>query len=352
MRTVNPLLARRMALVLTILCLAACEGPHELPEDDGLTWHRSVPRPRRHGDLSQKEYVRLYPPESRVATHDDQTGIPIAPRLVLNFMPSGSLKFKGNTYPIEDDDARDTALEALRLSLYHSTAPSRWRDVQGASLCPVLLHADRSTPWHRITMIMELALAEPVYAHTFHWAVLRPWTPGDWMYAARVEFVDETEVADPACVVRLEGLEGDEGVGVRIEVEGQAWTFEPSPDVFQDAVALAQANAAWSEVRGAVSGRRQARRRVELAIPRDRSAVPLAYVITILGFLLEEGYRVIDLPEPGWRLVFEAPDPALPRLVDDPLVTPLFATAVVLGLLLGVLVTLGPRWRRRSRAKG
>ena len=124
-------------------------------------------------DLSQKEYVALELPYARAGIEDKETPIP---RLTVNLLPSGDIKFKGNVWPLATGQPLEqrAALVALRNELQRLTADPEMRMEDRSSLIPVMIHGDRDARWQYVQWIMQICAEPTIGVWKIQFAVKKP----------------------------------------------------------------------------------------------------------------------------------------------------------------------------------
>ena len=116
-------------------------------------------------DLSQKEFVAVNLPFAQKGVEDKEELYKEIPRMVVNLLPDGNIKFKGETYPLATGTPAQQvqSLRALRDALQLLTTKPEWRESDGSSKCYVMIHGDRSARWQYVQWIMQIC-AEPTIA--------------------------------------------------------------------------------------------------------------------------------------------------------------------------------------------
>ncbi len=127
-------------------------------------------------DLTTKEYVALELPYAREGVDDKETPIP---RLTVNLLPSGDIKFRGNTWPLATGapEEQHAALVALRNELQRLTADPEMREPDKSSMIPVMVHGDRDARWQYVQWIMQVCAEPTIGVYKIQFAVKKP--PGE-----------------------------------------------------------------------------------------------------------------------------------------------------------------------------
>lgn len=345
-----------LAAVILAFAAGACGAPSGAPvpaSEDDRAWH--VPRrgPARRRSLFRSETVPNRLPETRHASRDgedvERVGLP---RMVFNVFPDGSLYFKGMTWPLPTDDPeeRDESLLALRDELELLTANPDWRDPEGRSRLAVTLAVVREAPWRHVPDLVRVVREPTIRIRRIQWAVRRRTLPGGWRHGGILTPLPAVGTGPAPLRVALDGRAAGDTTEVTLAVGDRTWSFGVGEIDYGDAETVERANAVWAEAQEALAGTRARHDRASLTLPEPAPGVTWGHVVTAFDLLIGAGYRVVDLPVQGWRLELEEPDPLPPEPRDDPIVTPLSVLAVVLGLFLGVFVTLWPLRGRARRA--
>ena len=114
-------------------------------------------------DLSRKEFVPLALPHARQGAEDKTTDE--MPRFVINLLPSGNIQLKKDVWPLasEDPEQQKVALDALRAELgklVNDQLYTRFRNPDGSTEIPVMVHGDRDARWQYVQWIMQVC-ADP-----------------------------------------------------------------------------------------------------------------------------------------------------------------------------------------------
>ena len=127
-------------------------------------------------DLTTKEYVALELPYARMGVDDKETPIP---RLTVNLLPSGDIKFKNNVWPLATGEPAQqrAALIALRNELQRLTADPELREPDKSSMIPVMIHGDRDARWQYVQWIMQICAEPTIGVYKIQFAVKKP--PGE-----------------------------------------------------------------------------------------------------------------------------------------------------------------------------
>jgi biopolymer transport protein ExbD len=125
-------------------------------------------------DLSRKEFVPVALPVARKGLEDkpDET----IPRFVINLLPSGDIKLKGQVYPLASDKPEEQriALDALRAQLTALTADPALRNDDRSSKVPVMIHGDRDARWQYVQWIMQVCADPKIQVYRIQFAVKAP----------------------------------------------------------------------------------------------------------------------------------------------------------------------------------
>ncbi len=126
-------------------------------------------------DLTSKEFVPVALPFASQGVEDnvEETDVP---RLVINLEQSGRTTFKGQAYQLSSADGlvQTRSLAALTSGLRLHTADPRFRDENGHTRVPMLIHADRGTKWQYVQWLLQLCTDREVGIYRIQFAVKRP----------------------------------------------------------------------------------------------------------------------------------------------------------------------------------
>ena len=128
-------------------------------------------------DLSQKEFVPVALPYAYHGIPDEDNPADKTPKFIINLLANGNIAFKGNEWVLASDDPvkQDAMLENLRNELILLTADApQWREEDGASRIPVMIHGDREAKWQYVQWVM-MACANPrIKIYKFQFSVSMP----------------------------------------------------------------------------------------------------------------------------------------------------------------------------------
>jgi biopolymer transport protein ExbD len=125
-------------------------------------------------DLTQKEFVPVDLPFARSGVEDKENKE--IPRLTVNLLARGDIKFKGNTYKLATGSPAEQrgALVALRNELQRLTAAQEFREADKSSMIPVMIHGDRNARWQYVQWIMQVCAEPTIGVYKIQFAVKGP----------------------------------------------------------------------------------------------------------------------------------------------------------------------------------
>jgi biopolymer transport protein ExbD len=126
-------------------------------------------------DLTSKEFVPVALPFASQGIEDGAEDADV-PRLVINLEKSGLATFKRQSYRLSSEDGllQSRALSALTRALQLHTTDPRYRDDQGHTAIPVLIHADRGTKWQYVQWLLQVCSEADVGIYRVQFAVKQP----------------------------------------------------------------------------------------------------------------------------------------------------------------------------------
>ena len=130
-------------------------------------------------DLTTKEFIPVDLPfaykdiEDTPENQDDKT-----PRFIINLQSNGEVVFKGQSYTLssEDKHAQETTLRRMREELVALTRDPKYREDDGASMIPVMIHGDRMAKWKYVQWIMQVCAHPSIKIYRLQFAVRKPVT--------------------------------------------------------------------------------------------------------------------------------------------------------------------------------
>ncbi len=127
-------------------------------------------------DLTTKEFIPVDLPFAYKGIEDTEDTQEDVPRFVINLQSNGEVVFKGQTYSLSSDDpmAQETALRRMREELVALTRDPRWREDDGASMIPVMIHGDRAAKWQYVQWVMQVCAHPTIMIYKLQFAVKKP----------------------------------------------------------------------------------------------------------------------------------------------------------------------------------
>lgn len=267
--------------VLILLPLAIACG--------GETGPPSATSPHWTWPAGDRTTTPILPPEARLGVPDPHGG---PPHVVLNVFANGDVVLKGHRWWLAASDPEDREESRIGLRTQLVTL-ARNDDERGLPVpLPVLLYADRETPWSVIRAVLGVLRAAKTDTEALQWAVQ--------VGTDARRRVDGRLGAEPSegspLVLRIVPEPVEASTAVRIFTPEGVHAFGPPSGAYADERFVHRANATWDELERALPALARGHGAVHLEIDDERADVGFAYVVKAVDLLFGAGFAEVRLP--------------------------------------------------------